>query len=174
MPGAKVAYSDKAGHHSAMKPISIPGGWRSPSECSDAGLFHDPRAIGMTRNTQCWETFRRCPDQHREYPPRTVGHAQRLACFSRNQGVRAVFLMGRVSIAALSGRWLRQGVGHWFPTIRPADSMPGAPVSAANSLTSTRRFSTRPFRVELSAIGFVFPRPTTWIRYSGTFPVVMR
>jgi hypothetical protein len=41
------AYPGEADHDSGMMPISIAGEWRSPSERSDAGLFHDPKVIGI-------------------------------------------------------------------------------------------------------------------------------
>jgi hypothetical protein len=44
------AYSGEADHDSGTMPIGIPGPWRSPSERSDAGLFHDPRLIGISQS----------------------------------------------------------------------------------------------------------------------------
>ena len=50
----RTAYSSEADHNSGMMPISIPGGWRSPSERSDAGLFHDPGVIGISQSLSCF------------------------------------------------------------------------------------------------------------------------
>jgi hypothetical protein len=44
------AYSGEADHDSGMMPIINPGRWRSPSERSDAGLFHDPEVIGISQS----------------------------------------------------------------------------------------------------------------------------
>jgi len=44
-----VAYSGEADHDSELMPIMIPGSCRSPSERSDAGLFHDRSVIGISQ-----------------------------------------------------------------------------------------------------------------------------
>jgi len=45
-----AAYSGQADQRSGLKPIRIPGRWGSPSERSDAGLFHDAEVIGIRQS----------------------------------------------------------------------------------------------------------------------------
>jgi len=44
-----IAYSGEADHDSGLMAIMIPGSCRSPSERSDAGLFHDRSVIGISQ-----------------------------------------------------------------------------------------------------------------------------